>query len=70
MFLAENCIYHRFLCCYPDFSRWWYWKPSVCGTLNDLLVMGATPKYLTARFILEEGMDMKDLEEIVKSMAL
>jgi hydrogenase expression/formation protein HypE len=44
-------------------------KLSVCGTLNDLLVMGATPKYLTAGFILEEGMDMKDLEEIVKSMA-
>lgn len=45
-------------------------KLSVCGTLNDLLVMGAVPKYLTAGFIIEEGMDMKNLEEIVKSMAL
>ncbi len=45
-------------------------KLSVCGTLNDLLVMGAAPKYLTAGFILEEGMDMKDLEEIVRSMAI
>jgi len=44
-------------------------KLSVCGTLNDLLVMGAEPKFLTAGFIIEEGMDLKDLEEIVKSMA-
>jgi len=44
-------------------------KLAVCGTLNDLLVMGAEPKYLTAGFILEEGMDIKDLEEIIKSMA-
>lgn len=44
-------------------------KLSVCGTLNDLLVMGSVPKYLTAGFILEEGLDMKALEEIVKSMA-
>lgn len=44
-------------------------KLSVCGTLNDLLVMGAKPKYITAGFILEEGMDINDLEEIVRSMA-
>ena len=45
-------------------------KLAVCGTLNDLLVMGAEPKYLSAGFILEEGMDIRDLEEIIKSMAL
>ncbi len=44
-------------------------KLAVCGTLNDLLVMGAEPKYLTAGFIIEEGMDMMELEAIVKSMA-
>ncbi|AEV67665.1 hydrogenase expression/formation protein HypE [Acetivibrio clariflavus DSM 19732] len=45
-------------------------KLAVCGTLNDLLVMGAEPKYLSVGFILEEGMDIRDLEEIIKSMAL
>jgi len=29
-------------------------KLSVCGTVNDLLMMGAEPCYLTAGFILEE----------------
>ena len=28
---------------------------SVCGTVNDLLMSGAIPKYLTCGFILEEG---------------
>ncbi|WP_010251164.1 hydrogenase expression/formation protein HypE [Acetivibrio cellulolyticus] len=45
-------------------------KLSVCGTLNDLVVMGAVPKYLTAGFIIEEGLEMNVLEEVVKSMAL
>lgn len=44
-------------------------KLAVCGTLNDLLVMGAKPKYLSAAFIIEEGMDMAELEAVVKSMA-
>lgn len=44
-------------------------KLAVCGTVNDLLVMGAEPRYLTAGFILEEGLDLVDLERIVISMA-
>lgn len=44
-------------------------KLAVCGTVNDLLMMGAEPKYLTCGFILEEGLDVRELEEIVKSMA-
>lgn len=44
-------------------------KLAVCGTLNDLLVMGAEPRYLTAGFIIEEGMGMAELEAVVKSMA-
>lgn len=44
-------------------------KLAVCGTLNDLLVMGAVPKYLTAGFIIEEGMKIEKLEDVVKSMA-
>lgn len=44
-------------------------KLAVCGTVNDLAVSGAIPKYISAGFILEEGLPMKDLEKIVKSMA-
>ena len=44
-------------------------KLSVCGTVNDLAVMGATPRYLTAAFIIEEGTKISLLERIVDSMA-
>jgi len=42
---------------------------SVCGTVNDLLMRGAVPKYITSAFIIEEGADTDTLETIVKSMA-
>lgn len=42
---------------------------SVCGTVNDLLMRGAVPKYITSAFIIEEGADTDDLEKICKSMA-
>lgn len=42
---------------------------SVCGTVNDLSMMGAVPRYLSTGFILEEGLRMDDLERIVKSMS-
>ncbi len=42
---------------------------SVCGTVNDLLMSGAVPKYITCGCILEEGMDMDDLDKIIESMA-
>jgi hydrogenase expression/formation protein HypE len=42
---------------------------SVHGTLNDVAVMGATPLYLAAGFILEEGFALADLARIVESMA-
>jgi hydrogenase expression/formation protein HypE len=41
---------------------------AVCGTVNDLVVGGATARFLTAAFILEEGMVLADLERIVASM--
>lgn len=41
---------------------------AVCGTVNDLAVAGARPLWLTAGFILEEGLPMADLERIVASM--
>lgn len=44
-------------------------KLCVCGTVNDLLMMGAVPKYLTCGFILEEGLDTELLDRIVESMA-
>ena len=42
---------------------------SVHGTINDLAMMGAAPSYLTAAFILEEGLPLRDLDRIVASMA-
>lgn len=44
-------------------------KLAVYGTVNDLWMMGATPAYLTAGFIMEEGLELSALEEIVASMA-
>jgi hydrogenase expression/formation protein HypE len=41
---------------------------AVHGTVNDLAVGGATPLYLSAAFILEEGLPMDDLRRIVASM--
>ena len=42
---------------------------AVCGTVNDLAVAGATPLFLSAGFILEEGLSLKTLERVVHSMA-
>ena len=42
---------------------------AVNGTVNDLAVSGATPLYLSAGFILEEGLPVEDLTRIVASMA-
>jgi hydrogenase expression/formation protein HypE len=42
---------------------------AVCGTVNDLAVVGAIPRYLTAAFILEEGLALETLERVVISMA-
>ncbi|WP_319531244.1 hydrogenase expression/formation protein HypE [uncultured Cohaesibacter sp.] len=42
---------------------------SVHGTINDVVMSGAKPLYLSASFILEEGFPLCDLERIVLSMA-
>ncbi|OBW61414.1 MAG: hydrogenase expression/formation protein HypE [Dehalococcoides mccartyi] len=44
-------------------------KLAVCGTVNDLSVMGAVPKYLSLSFIIEEGLDITVLEKIIQSIA-
>ena len=43
---------------------------SVCGTVNDLAVMGARPIALTSAMIIEEGFSVDDLARIVASMDL
>jgi hydrogenase expression/formation protein HypE len=43
-------------------------KLAVCGTCNDLAMMGAQPKYLTCSVIIEEGFEVESLERIVESM--
>ncbi len=41
---------------------------AVCGTVNDLSMVGAKPLYLSLAFIIEEGLPFADLERIVKSI--
>ncbi len=41
---------------------------AVCGTVNDVAMLGATPLYLTAGFILEEGLPVETLQRVVASM--
>jgi len=41
---------------------------AVCGTVNDLAVSGATPLYMTAGFIIEEGFPLADLKRVLDSM--
>lgn len=42
---------------------------AVCGTVNDLAMSGAKPAYLSAGFILEEGLSIETLRRVVASMA-
>jgi hydrogenase expression/formation protein HypE len=44
-------------------------KLAVYGTVNDLAMGGARPRYLSAGFILEEGLAIDELRRIVTSMA-
>ena len=41
---------------------------AINGTVNDLLCCGATPLYLSAGFILEEGLPIETLKQIVQTM--
>ncbi|HIL91989.1 MAG TPA: hydrogenase expression/formation protein HypE [Cycloclasticus sp.] len=43
-------------------------KLAVTGTVNDLAVGGAIPRYLTCGMIIEEGLPVHDLRRIVSSM--
>jgi len=41
---------------------------AVCGTVNDVAMLGARPLYLTAGFILEEGLEVGLLQRVIESM--
>ncbi|MBI5048854.1 MAG: hydrogenase expression/formation protein HypE [Deltaproteobacteria bacterium] len=43
-------------------------KLAVCGTVNDLSMVGARPLYLSCGIIIEEGFSLKDLEAITLSI--
>ena len=43
---------------------------AVNGTVNDLAMMGATPLFVSAALILEEGLPLEDLGQVVTAMAL
>ena len=44
-------------------------KLSICGTVNDLAVTGAIPKFISVGMILEEGFLIDDLKKILQSMS-
>jgi len=41
---------------------------AVCGTVNDLAMVGAEPLYLSASFVIEEGLPLSTLRAVVRSM--
>lgn len=43
-------------------------KLAVCGTVNDVAMNGAIPRYLSAGFIIEEGFPVAELRQVVASM--
>ena len=44
-------------------------KLAVNGTVNDLAMSGARPLYLSASFIIEEGLEIEELSRVARSMA-
>ena len=42
---------------------------AVCGTVNDLAVSGAVPRYLSCAMVLEAGLSLDTLKRVVDSMA-
>lgn len=43
-------------------------KLAVCGTVNDLAVSGATPRFLTLALVLEAGFPVADLKQVLDSV--
>jgi len=45
-------------------------KLAVCGTINDLAVVGANPVYISCALVIEEGFEYELLEKIIDSMRI
>ncbi len=45
-------------------------KLAVCGTINDLVMVGAEPEYLSLALIIEEGLDYAVFEKIIESISI
>ena len=45
-------------------------KIAVCGSANDLVMVGAVPEYFSLGLIIEEGLDYKILESIINSISV
>lgn len=43
-------------------------KLAICGSANDVAMMGAKPSYITCSFMIEEGFEVEKLRRIVASM--
>ncbi len=43
-------------------------KLAVCGTVNDLAMQGAEPKYMSLALIIEEGLPISDFRKIIHSI--
>ncbi|MFW5990359.1 MAG: AIR synthase related protein, partial [Campylobacterales bacterium] len=43
-------------------------KLAICGTCNDLAMMGARPMYLSCSFLIEEGFSIDEFKKILQSM--
>ena len=44
-------------------------KIAVCGTINDLCMVGAKPLFISVGFIIEEGLEFAEFERILASIA-
>ena len=44
-------------------------KLAVCGTINDLAMSGATPKYISFAVIIEEGLPISSFEKVLESLS-
>lgn len=58
----------RFLHCHTAACRWQDGSLAVHGTVNDVAMLGARPRYLSCGFILEEGLPLETLERVVADM--
>lgn len=52
----------------PEFPGGNIGSLAIHGTVNDVAMLGAEPRWLTCAFILEEGLDMAFLERVVQAM--